>query len=149
MSQALDSDIMVSATRSSTSSLKFELQSQRMKKKIQNSSSCKPILGLWYQYTTWGLKFNHKEWIFLSNFTSYEPSLGLRYQQTAWGLKFNHKERKKISNFQYMWANPEALISTNSLRFEVQLQRMKKVNSKFQFIWATLKLWFQHTAWGL
>jgi hypothetical protein len=41
----------VSATRPPTSSLRFEVQSQRMKRRNQNFSSCEPSLGLRYQQT--------------------------------------------------------------------------------------------------
>jgi hypothetical protein len=44
----------------STNSLRFEVQSERMKKKSKTQIMwAKP--GLKYQQTGWGLKFNHKE----------------------------------------------------------------------------------------
>jgi hypothetical protein len=119
-----------------------------MKIKIKIPVYVKQALGLDInkQLEVWSSITKNKKKI--QNFSSCEPSLGLRYQQTAWGLKSNYKEWKKIPKFQLIWAKPWALISTNSLRFEVQSQRIKK-KSKFQLMWAILGLRYQQTAWGL
>jgi hypothetical protein len=45
MSQALGSDMKVSATGPSTNSLRFEVQSQRMKRKIKISTHVSQALG--------------------------------------------------------------------------------------------------------
>jgi hypothetical protein len=45
VSQALGSDMKVSATRPPTSSLRFEVQSQRMKRKIKISTHVSQALG--------------------------------------------------------------------------------------------------------
>jgi hypothetical protein len=45
MSQALGSDLKVSAMRPSTNSLRFEVQSQRMKKIIRTSAHVSQALG--------------------------------------------------------------------------------------------------------
>jgi hypothetical protein len=45
VSQALGSDLKVSATRPSTRSLRFEVQSQRMKKKFKTSAHMNQAMG--------------------------------------------------------------------------------------------------------
>jgi hypothetical protein len=149
----------------STNSLRFEVQSQRMKwkikisthvsqalgsdinkqlevrssitkneKKIRNISSCKPSLWIRYQQTTWGMKFNHQEWknkiqfqlMWAKPWAPVWRSQQRDLQQAILGLKFNHKESKSKSKFHLKWANPWAQISTTSLRFKVQSQRIKK-----------------------
>jgi hypothetical protein len=113
----------------STNSLRSEVQSQRMKRKINISVHVSQDLGSdinkQLEVSTSITKNEKKK----QNFYSCEPSHGLRYQQTAWAFKFNHKEWKNKSKLQLMWAKPWAQISTNRLRFEVQSQRIKeKIN---------------------
>jgi hypothetical protein len=171
VSQALGSDLKYLAMRPSTRNLRFEVQSQRMKSNNQNFSSCEPSLRLRYQQTSWGLKFNHKEWKKKSKFqpmwakpwaqTSRSRQRGL--QQAVWGLKFNHKEwrkKDKISAYVSQALGSDLKVSatrpsTSILIFEVQLQRMKKKNQSFSSCEPSLGLWFEglgneiFAVWGL
>jgi hypothetical protein len=88
--------------RPSTSSLKFEIQSQRMKIDLKISAHVSQAMGS-------DLKFS-----------ATRPSTSsLRFEIQSQRMK------KRNSKFQLMRAKPWAQISTNNWRFEVQLQRMK------------------------
>jgi predicted RNA binding protein with dsRBD fold (UPF0201 family) len=109
-SQACGSIMKASATRPSPWSLKFEVQSQKMKKKNQNWISCEPSLGLRYEA--------------LSNETINNT---LRFEvQSQWTKKII----KISAHVNQAWGSVMKVSATrpptSSLRFEVQSQRMKR-----------------------
>jgi hypothetical protein len=102
VSQALRSDMKVSATRRSTNSLRFEIQSQKMKSKIKISAHVSQALG--------------------SNINN-----RLRFEIQLQRIK----EKIKISTHVSQALSFDLKVSatrpsTNSLRFEAQSQRMKR-----------------------